>query len=675
MNFFFPITNKTRVVDQQNLHNRRPIRRAISIIISIFGLVLFTHSNQNNVYAATFQGPASISIQKANLIEVTTTLDHLNQFDGLCSLREAIIAANHNLVELKLAGECPNGMPDRPDRIVLESGAVYQLTNLNFAEPDGADRNDLDIVNNRAAVDLQIVSDGPEKAIIRGTGPDWPTWVQYEHFFTAYRIFDIHGATVEISGLEISHGVEFRHPGAGIYNRAGHLTIDDSRIINNRGTRGGGIHNSGGTVDMRNSEVTRNGSNFEYGHDDVHVYGGGIANSGATAHFSIENSTIDWNFIDITSAFGNPYEETGGAIYNMLGTVTFLPGAERSEVIHNQSGSGPAIWNMEGIIEGEAVNIFGNHAQNGPGGGIANYNGATIGIVDLHDGFIGFHSDGYGLINHGEASFSQFSFGSSGLTGIRNAGGTVALSRSIVQNSGESGIESEAGTLILDQTEVRNNTNTGYGGGIRMINGNSATITRSSITGNSGTVGGGIYIYDSSLSMGNSTVSNNETTIGIAGGIFIQGNSESETIAFNNVTAAENEAAANVFNALYVMSSSIIPTSVNSIWTGPAGETVCGSNSGSLPLLSDGHNISSDDTCLQPGGNADQVNTDPQLGPLTADAWTSYHPLNNGSPAINLADQTVCAGPLINSEDQLEHVRPTLCDIGAIERHETELAP
>ncbi len=60
-------------------------------------------------------------------IVVTTTGDTTVNNDALCSLREAITAANSNTSSGAIAGECPRGSAVRPDTIsFFISGAGYK---------------------------------------------------------------------------------------------------------------------------------------------------------------------------------------------------------------------------------------------------------------------------------------------------------------------------------------------------------------------------------------------------------------------------------------------------------------------------------------------------------------------------------------------------------------------
>ena len=107
-----------------------------------FALVMFTIIFTNlNANAAT--------------INVTTFNDTFNPEDGLCSLREAVIAANQDVAY----GGCTAGSGD--DTIVLQAG-TYTLTrscdinnagaNLNSQSDTLTDCDDLDIYSNLTVI-------------------------------------------------------------------------------------------------------------------------------------------------------------------------------------------------------------------------------------------------------------------------------------------------------------------------------------------------------------------------------------------------------------------------------------------------------------------------------------------------------------------------------------------
>src|SRR5512145_516744 len=85
-------------------------------------------------------------------IKVTSADDVLAD-DGICTLREAIIAANTNTPSGASPGECPAGQDANQDIITLSNGVTYSLM-INSTGEDGALDGDLDLWDNTADTDL-----------------------------------------------------------------------------------------------------------------------------------------------------------------------------------------------------------------------------------------------------------------------------------------------------------------------------------------------------------------------------------------------------------------------------------------------------------------------------------------------------------------------------------------
>ncbi|MEM7802649.1 MAG: choice-of-anchor Q domain-containing protein [Chloroflexota bacterium] len=615
-----------------------------------------------SLFAAEIEDQSrDVTFAKYNVITVTTSQDVLDSTDGRCSLREAVISANTNPIGLIAAGECEQGSPTLTDQIVLEGGLTYQLSIMVLSNlEEDPTVGDLDIIDNEAVVDVAFTTVGDGLAVIRGLGLDEGILNNWGEF-VKFRLFSIIDATVTFDHVELRNGSLFEMPGAGLANFEGDVTISNSRVINNRSTIAAGLYNQDGTLRLVNTEVTKNGTFYadNVSFDEGVLNGAGIFNSGFEAHLTLENSVVSWNYLR-PDLFTTTYGGNGGAIYNSAGsTITFLPGADYTEIIHNSSVEGGAIYNFGGVVEGEMAHIFGNNASQN-GGGISNWHD---GSVDLEDGFIGFHSNGVGIFNVETVDLSDFTLSSNGV-GINNSG-TVNLDQVVIQHSEASGLESDGGFVTIDQSEFRWNEGH-YGGALRLLNGTEASITRSTIHENEATVAGGIFLFNSDLTMGNSTLSNNETTLGVAGGILIQGNTK-QAVEFFNVTAAGNSSAAGSASALYLMNQVTFPQSTNSIWSAPAGQTVCASNTGSKPLTSLGNNISSDSTCFENVEVNDRENVDPLLDVMTEVDGFMVQPLLSGSPAINAIKGSTCFDSPVDGIDQRGAPRDRLCDIGAYE--------
>ena len=150
----------------------------------------------------------------ADAITITTTSDSVSG-DGLCSLREAIIAANTDLG----VDACPAGAG--ADTISLPAG-LYTLTLPGRGEYLSA-TGDLDI-----SADLTLVGAGAATTTIDGAGLD--------------RVLEIQaGAAAQISGVTIAYGDGDVEDGGGVYVNGGQLTLTSSVVRDNHGQNGGGV--------------------------------------------------------------------------------------------------------------------------------------------------------------------------------------------------------------------------------------------------------------------------------------------------------------------------------------------------------------------------------------------------------------------------------------------------
>jgi len=209
------------------------------------------------------------------------------------------------------------------------------------------------------------------------------------------------------------------------------------------------------------------------------------------------------------------------------------------------------------------------------------------------------------IISYGNAEITVKNSTISGnFVGIETSFASVSIANSTISgNSGFGGVYAGGGDLsIVNSTISGNVANTGTGGGIYGQDLDDLSIVNSTISGNSaccGGVGGGIYNLNSSLRITNSTITGNSA--GSGGGIYNdQGQFEISNTILNAGASGEN-----IFNS---------------------GGTV----------TSHGYNLSSDDGGGYLTGPADQINTDPMLGPLQDNGGpTSTHALLPGSPAID----------------------------------------
>lgn len=287
----------------------------------------------------------------ATTITVTTAADVVAA-DGLCSLREAIIAANTDTASGGMAGECPAGSgADTINFSPALSPAVFALTKTGASE-DAAATGDLDIVGT-----LTINGAGLANTILDGNATD--------------RVLDIRpGARVTITGVTVRNG----NPGAGLGGGVkvlGSLTMSDSAVQANQG---GGVRNEGGAVTLNNTDVLSSTSGYGVNNmQGVLSYNGGVvrANQGGGVRNSLGTATLT-NLSVISNT-------NGGGVYNVGATLTKLTLNQSAVVSNTTTGSGGGVFN-EGTGATAEINgtrISGNTATVG-GGGVFNNGVLTI---------------------------------------------------------------------------------------------------------------------------------------------------------------------------------------------------------------------------------------------------------------------------------------------------------
>lgn len=418
------------------------------------------------------------------VISVNSTADVVSN-DGVCTLREAITAANRNLPSGTMAGECPAG--SGADTIVFDvtTPATITLTILYYPDNDNIG-GDLDILSS-----LTIDGGTPGTITINGNRLD--------------RVLDVRTGTVELRGLTIQNGaiddVSFpfqltNSSGGGIRN-AGTLTLYRTRVLNNRAS-----HGYPGTTQGRDGG-----------------YGGGIYSIGANARLHLIESEIRNNQagnggIPIDCEPPNcertGYGGQGGGIYaNGIVTIT------DSIIAENHAGAGG--------LPPDGTDAY--PANGGNGGGIAlEQASAVIQATSIFQNVAG---------------ASQLNGETDGL-GAAGDGGGIAVGIT-------STLTIESSAVYGNRAGVRNGWQTGiggrngYGGGIAAYG--SVTLERSTISGNgtqsSGTngmgFGGGLYSAGV-IAVRHSTIANNEAKglFSAGGGLYGEGMTLFNTIVGDN---------------------------------------------------------------------------------------------------------------------------------------------
>lgn len=358
----------------------------------------------------------------------------------------------------------------------------------------------------------------------------------------------MHGGTItENISVKSGGGIAFATGSEGY--------ISGGEISKNGASKGfGGGLSIGGSVEFSNASLL---NNYAQGG------GGGVFNS---TQFTMTGGSISGNYL--TAADGN-----GGGIWAELAANTAIIGGViggDSPADANKAKSGGGLY-VEGfqpgslpartIVSGNAV-IKGNEASYMGGGMLVVYPDG-LGGEDLRSTEI----SGNAQITHNTAQHAAgvhialySKYGNVDVSLGGNA--TIAHNQATGQGGGLylGGVEA----TITDTFTISNNT-AQYGGGIRLMKGNSYPPTslsladEVSVTGNTAALGGGICVTSGATLETSGTVSLVGNTGGTGAGLFIMGSTAalggSTTVGNNNATLGEESD--NTAGAVYVARGNI----------------------------------------------------------------------------------------------------------------------
>ena len=691
-----------------------------------------------------------------NVIEVTTTADTIFP-DDACSLREAIDNVNtYSRQDFAVPGdnECPAGSTTEPNVIVLQSGAIYTLSNPGNDDLTG----DLDILED---LRIEVAGGSDPAAIVIAVAGE--------------RVLEIHpGAAVELDNISLGGANGPALNGGGIFN-SGHLTATNVLISDNVAAAGGGLYNnSGATAVFIDSEIVLNqasdllagGGALNFGvltldNSDVraNTVGGGIHNNGGqliirnqsavnvntgTNGGGIYNSAGGTVSVADSEVDGNTANAAGGGIYNATGGIVTI--ANSSLEGNTATNDGGGIYSgADGALVIANSNISDNTAS-GSGGGV--YTGSNLTVSgSLVVGNLSLENGGGIAGNVSDAPVIRISNSEIKENTASNRGGGVAYYKTIspqedslyIENSlflqnqaiNESGgglsgsgyithtqfISNTAGgaggglhAIItrFDTLEARGNNAHGSGGGIRSLGIYGQNLT---VVGNQTTTGagGGVSAYRAvlqdaliddntaggdggGLSLTNSlpnpsilsrvAVTNNSAG-GVGGGIrvtndLVMGNvtvssngaigfggglhiAETSVVTATNVTLAINMPGVN----LYKLGDLTLQNSV----IGTPDQPSCTMGLDNPFINSLGNNVTDDTTCILVPHASDIVDEPLLLLPLADNGGnTLTHALQEGSPAVGHGNPAACAADPVNGVDQRGMFRPaSVCDSGAFQ--------
>ena len=355
------------------------------------------------------------------------------------------------------------------------------------------------------------------------------------------------GANLTLQDNVVVTGNKAVNSGGGIYaDTNSTVTITNSQVNGNEaGSDGGGIvAHLNSTVTITNSQVNKNKASF---------WGGGIV-AWVDSTVTITDSQVNENqalaelgggiladtnsTVTITNSQVNKNKAVfnGGGIFIDATSTLKMTGGEVRENEANVAGAG--ILN-EGNLTLKNVTVADNFGVN-DGGGLANAAGATAMIKgSTFSGNVA--NNGAGIHNQGNLTVINSTIGNNEADleggGLANLGGTATLKNvTIVGNvvvtgntAGNSGggIFAANSTVTITNSQVNENQAlNGDGGGIFADTNSTVTITNSQVNENQALNGdgGGIFAANSTVTITNSQVNKNEAA-SRGGGIFIDATS------------------------------------------------------------------------------------------------------------------------------------------------------
>ncbi len=405
------------------------------------------------VLAMLIVSPAAAEGQSAPAagnIVVNTDADTVAD-DGVCTLREAITAANSDTASGATAGECAAGAGAN----TITFDADYTITLVVFQLP--AVTSELTITGNGAANSIIQANAVPFTATSRvfqvtaignltldsvtvrnGRCYPIPRGGDCGSIKLGGGIYNA-GGTVTVTNSTLSGNSE-----GGIYNEGGTLTVTNSTFSGNTGSQGGGIYNAGGTVTVTNSTLSGNTSN---------TAGGGITNDGGT--LTVTDSTLSGNtgggailnnsgtlIVTNSTISGNTGDNTAGGISNLwYGTVVTVT---NSTITGNSGSLGGGIYNAGSLTVADST-ITSNYASSGitsgGAGGIYNDSRDALGLY-----FVGTVTLNRSLVSGNSSYRDDYYTGVDEVYNRNNIGATGTITADEFNVFGHSG-ESNAGAF------------------------------------------------------------------------------------------------------------------------------------------------------------------------------------------------------------------------------------
>lgn len=421
--------------------------------------------------------------------------------------------------------------------------------------------------------------------------------------------------TLENGDLDITDSVTITGPGASVITVSGN---NASRIFD--------IERAGVTP----IDVTITGLTLTNGAANL----GGAISSGE--HLTLDQVVITGS----VAAFGGGVYLSG--FYGARLTVTNSTISGNTATV---AGGGLYAYYAYDTIYLKNNTITGNQAGEAGGGVLAVLIGGSFTMLNT-------------VVSNNTAGTTVGSPGAGGGLLIGGFGGeSVTISDSVITGN--------VGDPQDNATDATTNIDVGYGGGLSLIDVD-ATVSRTTISGNTAYLGGGVYIGTGAyVTFENVTIAGNAAKnparLGGGGGVYM--GCECEESFFNETTIIGNSAQTGgggieVGSAIATLYNSIVANNTSGEGTAPDIEPAAGTVTATYTL------IKTPGSATIGGGTGNITGVDPQLGPLAINGST----IVAGAPASPQAPLTAmpdCASPVLNAGDPAFAPPPATDERGA----------
>ncbi len=299
---------------------------------------------------------------------------------------------------------------------------------------------------------------------------------------------------------------------------------------------------------------------------------------------------------------------------NTINLLSALPDITSSVTIHGPGANLLTVRRPDSVTEFRIFRIV---------GGITN--GVRISGLTITNGVTGQFAGGGGIVSESNLTLTACDIINNTGVGSGSSGGGVSVNGAVGS---------------FTNCTFRGNRTDGSGGAVRLVSSAIGTFTGCSFSSNTAALGGGaVFLSNASGTIVSCTISGNTSP---SGGVYLFNSTGTQTLAITNSTVVNNTGVGTGAGGIRVEVATGLTTTAtirNTIIannTGPNLSGLLGGVADSTRIISQGFNLTNDNSTTYLNQATDIINANPQLGPLQNNGGqTQTHALLFGSPAID----------------------------------------